>query len=69
MGQNNHREFADLSPATSRPDMISHLAFDHRDEGFVLNSLSVGLSVKTNLHQSSMLAAGRLAAASDSGIQ
>jgi len=64
VGQNNQGEFADLSPATSRPDMVSQSAFDHRDNGFDLNSLSVGLAVKTNLHQSSVLAAGRLAGGS-----
>ena len=61
MGQNNQGEFSDLSPATSRPDMISQSSFDHRDNGFHLNSLAVGLAVKTNLHQSSVLAAGWLA--------
>jgi hypothetical protein len=44
--------------------MVSQSAFDHRDNGFDLNSLSVGLAVKTNLHQSSVLAAGRLAGGS-----
>ena len=33
VGQNNQGEFADLSPATSRPDMISQSSFDHRDNG------------------------------------
>jgi hypothetical protein len=41
--------------------MVSQSAFDHRDNGFDLNSLSVGLAVKSNLHQSSVLTAGRLA--------
>lgn len=64
MGQNNQGEFADLSPATSRSHMISESAFNHRDDGFDLNSLAVGLSVKTNLHQSSVLAAGWFAGGS-----
>jgi hypothetical protein len=38
--------------------MISESAFNHRDDGFDLNSLSVGLSVEADLHQSSVLAAG-----------
>jgi hypothetical protein len=41
--------------------MISESAFNHRDDGFDLNSLAVGHSVKTDLHQSSVLAAGRFA--------
>jgi hypothetical protein len=41
--------------------MVSQSAFDHRDNGFDLNSLAVGLAVKTNWHQSSVLTAGRLA--------
>jgi hypothetical protein len=61
VGQNDKGEFADLSPASSRPDMISHSAFNHRDDGFDLNSLSVGLSIKADLHQSSVLAGGRFA--------
>jgi hypothetical protein len=61
VGQNDEGEFADLSPATSRSHMISESAFNHRDDGFDLNSLSVGLSVEADLHQSSVLAAGRFA--------
>lgn len=64
MGQNNQGEFADLSPATSRPDIISQSAFDHRGNGFDVNSLAIGLAVKTNLHQSSVLAAGWFAGGS-----
>ena len=60
-GQYDEGEFADLSPPTSRPDMISQSSFDHRDNGFHLNSLSVGLAVEADLHQSSVLTAGRLA--------
>ena len=29
VGQNDEGEFADLSPATSRPDVVSESAFDH----------------------------------------
>jgi hypothetical protein len=61
VGQNDEGECADLSPPSSRPDMISQSAFNHRDNGFDLNSLSVGLSIKADLHQSSVLAGGRFA--------
>ena len=61
VSQNDESEFADLSPATSCSHMISQSAFNHRDDGFDLNSLSVGLSIKADLHQSSVLAAGRFA--------
>ena len=48
--------FADLSPATSGPDMDSQTTFDHRDHGLHLDSFSIGLKVKTDLHQPSVLA-------------
>ena len=61
VGQNDESEFTDLSPSASRSNMIPESAFNHRDDGFDLNSLSVGLSIKADLHQSSVLAGGRFA--------
>ena len=59
VSQNNQSEFANFSPATSRSDVVTKSAFDHRDHGFHLDSLPVGLLVKANLHQPSVLTGGR----------
>jgi hypothetical protein len=61
VSQHDEGEFADLSPATSRPDVVSKSAFDHRDDGLHLDSLPIGLKVKADLHESSVLAGGRFA--------
>jgi hypothetical protein len=51
VSQHDEGEFADFSPATSRPDVVSKSPFDHRDDGFDLSSLVVGFAVNANLHQ------------------
>ncbi len=56
MSQHDEGEFADLSPATSRPEAGSQSAFDDRDDGLDLDSLPIGLKVKADLHQPSVLA-------------
>lgn len=61
VSQNDESEFADLSPAASRSDMVAQSAFNHRDDGFDLNSLSIGFTVKADLHQPSIPAGSRFA--------
>lgn len=58
MGQNDESEFADLSPAASRSDMVTQSAFNHRNDGFNLHSLSISLTVKADLHEPSIPAGG-----------
>ncbi len=56
MSQHDESKFADLSPATSRPDMVSLSAFDIRDHGLHLDSFPIGLEFKADLHQPSVFA-------------
>jgi hypothetical protein len=44
---------------TSRPGTFSRATFNHRDDGFDLNSPSVGLAAKADLQQSEIIAVGR----------
>ncbi len=60
VSQNDESEFADLSPAASRSDMVAQSAFSHRDDGFDLNSFPVSLKVEADLHQSSIHSRGKI---------
>jgi hypothetical protein len=50
VSQNDESQFADLSPAASRSNMIPQSAFNLRDDGLNLNSFSVSLKVEADLH-------------------
>jgi hypothetical protein len=59
VAQNDEVEFVVLSQATSRLGTFSRATFNHRDDGFDLNSPSVGLAAKADLQQPAILAVGR----------